>query len=184
MHKSTVRIESEDGTFSLSFHPIETFGLITLEDGTERAAVVWNSLITTSIKKGTFRQINYEKLMSWNTVIAGEMHKRLAHNYKQASIMKRFEILLSTVIRDFGLTAYAQLRDNLRDVERALEEMKEGNVLVSYEIHKIYDTKRRNKLIDAKLSLITHPDFNSEVIEANRQQDTVQKKLTAPVEKR
>ena len=39
----------------------------------------------------------------------------MSHRYMQASITKS-DILLSTVIRDFGLTRYKELRNNLRDV--------------------------------------------------------------------
>jgi hypothetical protein len=182
-NKTSINVKSADGKFSLSFHPIEMIGVITPEEGAqERAGVIWNALVANSISTGTFRQINYEKIMSWRSVISRQLHKRLAHNYTQASILKKFEILLSTLIRDFGLTAYPRLSDNLREVEKALKEMQQQEVLSSFEITKIYDTKRRNKMIDAKLTLITGTRFNKEVIDANRQQDQVRKQLTLPVE--
>ena len=49
--------------------------------------------------------------------------------FETVAVQNRYEILLSTIIRDFGITAYAQLRDNLRQVELALKEMLEKEVL-------------------------------------------------------
>ena len=40
----------------------------------------------------------------------------MSHRHTQASITNSYDILLSTVIRDFGLTRYRELRNNLRDV--------------------------------------------------------------------
>jgi len=55
----------------------------------------------------------------------------MSHHYGQASFANPYHFLLSTVIRDFGLTQYAQLRDNLRDVQIALDEMVEKKVILS-----------------------------------------------------
>ena len=76
--------------------------------------------------------------------------------------------MLSTIIRDFGLTEYAQRRDNCREVVKALEEMKENDVILEYAVEKRLDTRHRNKLIDAKFSIKTTPDFNDEMIKANQ----------------
>jgi len=102
--------------------------------------------------------------MTYRSVIARQFHKRISHHYTQASITNTFEIMLSTVIRDFGLTAYTQLRDNLRDVTAALDEMKDKEVLMIYAVEKVTDAKKRNRLIDAKLILTPHPRFVSEAV--------------------
>jgi hypothetical protein len=49
----------------------------------------------------------------------------MSHHFTQVSIATRYEIKLSTIIRDFGLTACTWLSHNLRDVEAALNEMKQ-----------------------------------------------------------
>ncbi len=137
--------------------------------------VRFNSLVTQSIKQQTFRQLNYDKAMSYKLVIARQLHKRMAHHYPQASFSNPYHFLLSTIIRDFGLTEYAQLRDNLRDVQAALNEMKENEIIMSYQIEKTLDSKRRNKLIDAKFVLTPDARFISEVIRANKRQIELKK---------
>lgn len=60
------------------------------------------------------------------------------------------------------------LRDNLRDVQIALDEMKLKDVLLSYKIEKVLENSKRNKLLDAKFILIPNPTFAGEVTRANK----------------
>lgn len=127
----------------------------------------FNSLVTKSIKDRMFRQLNYEKVMSYKNVIARQLHKRMSHHYTQASITQPYSIKLTTIIRDFGLTLYDRLSHNLRDVETALDEMKNENVILSYKVEKTLDTTQRNKMTEAKIIVTPHPKFVGEVVQAN-----------------
>lgn len=169
---TTIHITDETGSTLFSDHLFETVGLQTREDWKgqgekTKAFVRFNSLVTKSIREGTYRQFNYEIAMSYRTVVARQLHKRMSHHFTQASIHIPYSILLSTVIRDFGLTQYLQARDNLRDVCASLDEMVEKEVLMKYNVERI--TEKR-KIVDAKLILIPHPNFASEVMHANRKQ--------------
>ena len=168
---STLIVTTESGNTILMSNIFETLGLQTQEDwkGTgqkTRCFVRFNPLVTNAIRVGTFRRLNYERAMCYG-VIARQLFKRLSHHYTQASLMNRFTIMLTTLIRDFGLTKRRQLRDNLREVKVALEEMKEKGDLLSFEIQLLIDSKQRNKLIDAKIHLTTGMEFNMEAREEN-----------------
>ncbi len=108
--------------------------------------------------------------MSYKNVIARQLHKRMSHHYVQASFTNPYHFLLSTIIRDFGLSQYAQLRDNLRDMQIALDEMIEKQVLLSYKVEKVLENSKRAKLLDAKFLLMPDPSFVTEIIGANRLQ--------------
>lgn len=173
--KANMTITSEDGSLKLISSLFETIGLQTREDWKgdgrkTKAFVRFHPLVTRGIKTGGFRQLNYEKTMAYRSAIARQLHKRLSHHYTQASLTKPYHIMLSTMIRDFGLTVYDQLRDNLRAVESALNEMINLEVLVVYKVDKVFDIVRKNKLVDAKFHLTPHPRFISEVIEANKRE--------------
>lgn len=173
--RTNITVTSESGTSVFVSNLFETLGLQTRDDWKEkeqksRAFVRFNSLVTKSITSRTFRQLNYEKVMSYKNVVARQLHKRMSHHYIQASIGNPYHILLSTIIRDFGLTKYSQLRDNLRDVQIALEEMKEKEILLSYKVQKTLENSKRAKLLDAKFILIPDPSFINEIINANRLQ--------------
>ncbi len=75
----------------------ETLGLQTREDwkGTgekTKAFVRFNSLVSEGIKTGAFRQLDYEKAMSYSSVIARQLHKRMSHHFTQASISTRTKL--------------------------------------------------------------------------------------------
>lgn len=173
--KTNLTVTSDNGDTILVSSIFETLGLQTREDWAEtgertRAFVRFNPLVTRGIKSGQFRQLNYEKSMRYKTVIARQLHKRMSHHYTQASFTNLYSISLTTIIRDFGLTAYAKLTLNLRDCLTALDEMKENHVILSYKVDKTIDTKNRNKLIDAKFTITPDPRFADEMKMANIKQ--------------
>lgn len=176
--RTNMTVTNENGTSVLVSNLFETLGLQTREDWKDqdnrsRAFVRFNSLVTKSITSRSFRQLNYEKVMSYKNVIARQLHKRMSHHYVQASVANPYHFLLSTLIRDFGLTQYAQLRDNLRDVQIALDEMIQKRVLLSYKVEKVLENSKRAKLLDAKFVLLPDPLFTSEIIGANKLQSKI-----------
>lgn len=176
--KTNITITSDNEDTILVSSLFETLGLQTREDwaGTgekTRAFVRFNPLVTQGIKTRQFRQFNYEKSMSYKSVIARQLHKRMAHNYTQASFTNIYTISLTTIIRDFGLTRYAKLTHNLRDCTVALDEMKEKRVVLSYKVEKTIDADRKNKLLEAKFLIIPDPNFADEVMQANLKQKQI-----------
>ena len=170
-----LHLTDESGQSVLASSIFDTIGLQTREDWEgqgekTKAFVRFNGLVTSSIRNNTFRQFNYEVSMGYQNIISRQLHKRMSHHFTQSSFAHPYSIMLSTVIRDFGLTAYEKLTHNLRDVETALKEMVSKDVLLKYDIDKIIDEKRSNKIADVKLILYPHPKFSSEIISANRKQ--------------
>ena len=173
--RTNISVFTESGSSVLVGNIFETLGLQSREDWKglgekTKAFVRFNSLVTRGIKHGLFRRFNYEKSMGYRSVIARQLHKRMAHHYSQASITQPYHILLTTIIRDFGLTEYERLSMNLTKVLLALDEMREKNVVLNYKVEKTLDSEQRNKLVEAKLIIIPHPHFVSEVMHANKQQ--------------
>lgn len=170
-----LHLTDETGQSVLASSIFDTIGLQTREDWEgqgekTKAFVRFNGLVTSSIRNNTFRQFNYEVSMGYQSVISRQLHKRMSHHFTQASFSHPYTILLSTVIRDFGLTAYEKLSHNLRDVETALKEMVAKDVLLKYSLEKIIDERRSNKIADVRLVLFPHPKFSGEIITANKKQ--------------
>jgi len=159
-------LKDEDGVTEAAFSPIESYGFA--GEGKETKTFVrFSPLVTKSIKTGTFRMINYDKAMSLKSVIARQLHKRMSHHYIQASLTNPYEILLTTIIRDFGLTLQRRIQYNLDEVEIALGILQEKNIVINFKIDKVFDLKPRRKLVDAKISLRPHPGFIDDIIKAN-----------------
>ncbi len=176
--KTNITVTSDDGNTILVSGLFETLGLQTREDWESKgqkskAFVRFNPLVTQGIKSRKFRQFNYETSMSYKNVIARQLHKRMSHHYIQASVTQPYGINLSTIIRDFGLTAYERLSHNLRDVETALEEMRSKDVILSYKIEKTLNTEQRNKMMEARIIITPHPKFAGEVMQGNKRQSVI-----------
>lgn len=164
--KTNIEIKSADGELEFIFHPIEAVGFSGQDDETE-TFVKFSPLVTQSIKEKSFRLFNYKKVMGYDTAIARQLHKRMSHHFTQAGITESYTIMLTTIIRDFGLTRRKQLKDNLRELEAANEELKKSNVIINFKLDKIIEKTPRVKLVDAKLTIQPHFDFISEVKRAN-----------------
>lgn len=151
----------------VAFSPIENYGFA--GEGKEtRTFVKFSPLVTDSIKSGTFRLINYDTAMSYKSVIARQLHKRMSHHYIQASLATTYDILLTTIVRDFGLTLQKRIIDNLKEIVKALEVMKDNEVILKYKIDKTYSESPRRKVTDAKISIQPHPHFVNDIVKANK----------------
>ena len=164
--KTNIELRSADGDLEFIFHPIEAVGFSGEENETQ-TFVKFSPLITQSIKKKSFRLFNYKKVMGYDTVIARQLHKRMSHHFTQAGLTENYSIMLTTIIRDFGLTKRKQLKDNLRELEAAIEELKKSNVIINFKLDKIIEKSPRVKLVDVKLTIQPHFEFISEVKHAN-----------------
>jgi hypothetical protein len=167
LNGTDIILKDETETVESAFSPIESYGFA--GEGKETKTFVrFSPLVTHSIKSGSFRMVNYDKSMSFKSVIARQLHKRMSHHYIQASLTNPYDIMLTTIIRDFGLTLQRRIQYNLDEVENSLEMMKEKNVIINFKIEKIFELKPRRKLIDAKIFLQPHPHFIDDIIKANK----------------
>jgi hypothetical protein len=166
--QTNMQVFSEDRKSVVVSNMFETLGLREWDDwkkhGNKSVAFVkFNHLVTQCIKDRTFRQINYDKCMSYKKTIARWLHKRISRHFIQADFTNSYTILFSTIIRDSGMKVYPQMRDNMRQIQDGLEEMKEKKVLREYHIEKILGGKRGRKLVDAKGVLYPHHNFVREM---------------------
>lgn len=129
----------------------------------------FHPLVTESIDTLSFRQYNYHQMMSHSTQLARWMHKKVSHNYVNASVMTPYTVWISSIRRDSGLLEYKRPNDRVRKFEDTLKELVEHSVLLTFD----RDEERRgerNKILDIKYSLSPHPDFVKDVKAANKRQ--------------
>jgi hypothetical protein len=106
-------------------------------------------------------------MMSHTTQLARWLHKQLALKYTFASIADPFEIRYSTVKRDSGLLHnYSRERDAVDALYKALTELKEHEVLLSFTRQNIVGP--RGKLLDTIFKLIPTPKFSQDMKASNR----------------
>jgi hypothetical protein len=133
--------------------------------GSSLVIVEFNSLVTRSIEQKTFRQINYERSMKISNSLARWLHKRMSHNYRQAQAFHNtYDISLTTIIRDSGMTPYKRLGDSRKYVQRGLEELIKLDVIYLYEEK---PKKKGRKLENVTFILKPSNGFSKEMKRAN-----------------
>ena len=174
-----IEITSEDGK-ALCRAPILA-GLAAVsrdqyrEDPSARWVAYFNPLVNRSIHDLSYRQYDYHRMMSHRSQLARWLHKRLSHNYVQASYITPYEILFSSVKRDSGLLNYTRKRDEVAQFDASLEELKSGRVILSYE--KEERRGERNKILDVKYTLLPAPEFIADIKAANKRASLAEQSL-------
>ena len=157
-------------------YPLENFG-ITGKGAKNHFFATFNRIISENIRKGDYRLLDYKTIMSYKSYIAKRIHKRISHNFTCARTDNRFWMLLTTMIKDFGMNEEIEIRYYKRDVCKALEELKDAKVLLQYGFDDVFDEKNTKKLVDCKFTLICSTKFITDVIEANREIKQIRKIL-------
>ena len=138
------------------------------QDPSAKWVAHFHPLVTESIDKLSYRQYNFHLMMSHSSQLARWLHKRLSHNYVNASYTTPYNILLSTIRRDSGLLEYKRTNDMVRKLEDAFSELIEHEVMLTFE--KEESRGARNKILDIKYSFTPHPEFVKDVKAANKRQ--------------
>ncbi|MBL4622535.1 MAG: hypothetical protein JKY89_09060 [Immundisolibacteraceae bacterium] len=163
-----VILESTQGSGVIISNIFDTLGLESKDDvGNGKATkcfVRFNLLVTKSINDKTYRLLNYDACMSYKKSLARWLHKRMSHNYRQASLRKPYTIHLSTIIRDSGITASKRIATTLQRIESALDELKDSKMILMFEVEKILS----DKLVDAKIVIYPDSKFVSDIIKGNK----------------
>lgn len=169
LNKSVLETTSKEGNeISITSSLFSYVGKETKEmGGKERVVVIFNPLVTRSINHGTYRLINYDKLMKMKMPLSRWLHKRISHIFTQAALTKPYNILLSTVVRDSGMKNYKTISERMRQVDKALNELKNNDVLSDWKV----DTsgyKQKNKILDALYLLYVSETFVADAKKATK----------------
>lgn len=125
-------------------------------------------LVTYAMGTLGYRQYDYERMMGHPSQLARWLHKRLAHNYLQASWQHPYHISFQTVQRDSGLLdSYdSGVARAVIKLEAACTELKADKVLHSYTVERRRGA--RGKVLDAVFELTPDPGFARHVKAANK----------------
>ena len=167
LSKSIIEITSKEGNARSIISSLFSFvGKETREmGGREMVVVIFNPLVTRSINYGTYRLINYDKLMKMKMQISRWLHKRISHMFIQADLKNPYKILLSTIVRDSGMKIYKTISERIRQIEKALNELKNSKVIAKWESE---IQKDKNKILDVLYCLFTSDEFVADAKKANK----------------
>jgi hypothetical protein len=178
--KTNIHHKSEDGDDDLVFSPIADFGFHN-PDGQDRLSpkstiyIRFNALISKSILARNWRQIDYEGVIGANNFLERWLRKMLGLRFTYAAPNRSFNIRLSTIIENSGVTLYAKLSDNLAYVEQTLRAM--PDVVARYSVDRQFAvhpvTGKGRVLADAKIVIHAAHRFIVDQIKTNLHADTL-----------
>ena len=170
LRRSSLSISSADGKSFYETSPLTALAAVSREELNANPESRWyvdfSALVTEGIKQIKYRQYNYGLMMSLKGQLTRYLHKRLSHNFTQASLLSPYTMTLSSVARDSGLLDCKKMNDNKRKFEGSLGELIKENVLMRYETEETRGP--RNAIVDIKYDLFPDHDFVSETKRSNK----------------
>ncbi len=141
-----------------------------ITDPNKKWMVQFHPFVTASIDKLSYRQFNYDQLMSHTTQLARWLHRQLILKYTFASRTKPFEMRYSTIKRDSAmLDNYARETNAQKACDISVNELIENGVLVS--LNRQPKTGARGKILDIVYTLVPSGEFVAEVKAASKRKD-------------
>lgn len=129
--------------------------------------VCFHPLITKSVMELGARQLFYEIAMQLKSPIAVWLLKKMSHYYIYASPSKSYDILLTSIVRDYGLKKTMRFRDQKRLVMDAIEELGHKKIISCPEPNMVFGGVRGTKLEDVYFELFATEEFGNAMREAN-----------------
>nr|WP_011117672.1 hypothetical protein [Acidithiobacillus ferridurans]AAC80181.1 replication protein [Acidithiobacillus ferridurans] len=185
---SSIEIEcatdSGDGAFARSTYFAALSGVKRKDYETHRDTrwiAQFHPLVTQSIDHVTYRQFNYQRMMTCSTQLARWLIGQLVLKYTQAAMLNSFEIRYSTIKRDSALLAGYKLdRQAIAALDQAWDELKSLGALST--VKKIEQRGARSKLEDVIYTLHPTQEFVAEQKAANRRQNNAKDGISSAVE--
>lgn len=174
-----VTIEGRGAKKTLYTNPIlNDLTRVTRAEWREDPKSMWTArlpaLVSASINALSYRQFNYAILMDLDGPLARWLHKRLSHEYTNAHLMHPYRVLFSTIDRDSGLLHNCRPSANLKAVTRALDELVDHRVLLTYAVERRLDG---SAIADVLFTLTPHMDFVADTKAANARANEARARL-------
>ena len=167
-------IKGETKEESFRFSPFVEFGHMTEKDRQDRSKeknatlyIKLNSLVAKSILAKSWRQIGYDTVIQDDSFLGRWFRKTLSLRFTQADATKTYNILLSTVINQSGISPTTALRANLQYVQGILESLDIVSKVTVQKEWEINPATKRKRMVDAKFVIWPSKAFVEEQIQAN-----------------
>lgn len=165
--RTIIEITSKDGNQVSQTSPLFPFVAKESKEmgGQERVIVMFHPLVTKSVDSGTYRTINYDRLMKLKMPLARWLHKHISHIFTQATETNPYKIKLSTIVTNSGMKSYEKISHTIIQVKKALDELIKWNTVAKYhsEPH-----KEKNKILDMTFLLFMSEEFVADVKKGNK----------------
>jgi hypothetical protein len=129
--------------------------------------------ISHAINRLEYRQFNYDRLMSCDEQLSRFIYKKLINRYRHANFINNYHFMFLD-LKNSGLLQQKRDIDNRRKVLSALNELKEKNIIASYETD---ERKESRAITDVKYTIFPSNQFISEQKAANKRVNDTEKQI-------
>lgn len=139
-------------------------------DENTKGFTTFHPLVTHSIRSLTFRLYSYQISMQIRSSLARYIYKRMSHYWTQASEHNPYEFKVVSYLEASPRGLSVRMKDNLRAIRNALDELKKRDVLQDYYLEPIKSKEDRRVTKDAEVRCYPHPTFIARMKRANHHQ--------------
>ncbi len=170
-NKAIIEIKSNEGNEISYSTPMFPFVAKETKEsgGGERLVIQLHPLVTKSMQEGTYRLLDYDKMMSRKKYLSRWLYRRISHNFTGADVGKPYPIKLTTIVNNSAMAVYNNMGQMIRQVESCFVELKNCNAFEKWERKKVvYDELKKTRILDIVYLLYPSQEFVSDVIKANK----------------
>jgi hypothetical protein len=148
------------------FNPIDVLSFRRNDDADTPCYLIFSNIVAEALDNLYFRRFNYKKVVSYKSVIARLLHRRISHHFTQSNPKLTYSVNFSTLLRDFGLE-YPTLAKAYIKLKEALGEMKDANVIQEFTCEPIRNSRDARKFEDYFVKITPTQAFSFEVKNSN-----------------
>lgn len=164
---SQISCQNLETKTTMIFNPIDVLSFRkTDEEADTPCYLIFSNIVAEALDNLYFRRFNYRKVVSYKSVIARLLHRRISHHFTQSNPKLSYSVNFSTLLRDFGLE-YPTLAKAYVKLKEALNEMKEANVIQEFVCEPIRNSKDSRKIEDYFVKITPTQAFSFEVKNSN-----------------
>lgn len=131
------------------------------------SAVMFHELVNRSIRNRAFRSYDFSKCIKYKSGVTNYLHKRLSMRFIQAAKDNSYRMGLMEFVQSCGVNETMPLKEQVRTVKEALDELKRNDVVSSYLATPVPDPYDRRKRLDMVFDIQVTDDFVQKTIRIN-----------------
>ncbi len=153
---------------TMIFNPIDVLSFRKRDDADADTPcyLIFSNIVAEALDNLYFRRFNYKKVVSYKSVIARLLHRRISHHFTQSNPKLTYSVNFSTLLRDFGLE-YPTLAKAFVKLKEALKEMEDANVIQEFTCEPIRNSRDARKIEDYFVKITPTQAFSFEVKNSN-----------------
>ena len=164
---SQISCQNLETKTTMIFNPIDVLSFRkTDKEADIPCYLIFSNIVAEALDNLYFRRFNYKKVVSYKSVIARLLHRRISHHFTQSNPKLTYSVNFSTLLRDFGLE-YPTLAKAFIKLKEALMEMKDANVIQEFVCEPIRNSKDARKIEDYFVKITPTQAFSFEVKNSN-----------------